>query len=100
MTDVFESKRKSVEKWLDQLIKKFQALSNITDCPIKDISACGTLWEKEIHIQKGLDEIAFYLQATVIYNPNWSKRYPDTGEAYFYYKGCRIFTLWIKKEVK
>lgn len=31
-------------------------------------------------------EIVHALQATVHFNPNWTKRYPDQMEAYFYLK--------------
>ena len=99
MADVFEAKRRCAERWLDQLIKRFQALENAGKCSIEGIEACGLSFEKEIHVFEGLDKLALYLRATTVFNPNWSAKYPDTGESYFFYKGWKIFTLW-KKEVE
>ena len=97
--NVFESKKKELEKWLDKLIKSFQAVSDAGKCSVEDIETCGTAWNREVHIYKGFDTLAFYLRATVIYDPNWTKKYPDTGICYFIYKGYKVMQLWEKKEV-
>jgi hypothetical protein len=96
MENMFESKKKVIERWLDQLIHRMQALENTRKCSIDGIEACGFWWDGSIHIYHGLEVLAFYLQKTVIYNGNWTD---DAGRMYFDYNGHKVFELWKKKEV-
>ena len=100
MNEMFKAERKCVEGWLNKLIKQSKALSDIRECPLdEDMCACGLSWHREIQIYKGIEKIALYLQKVITFNPNWSADYPEKGESYFYYKGCKIYQLWTKKEV-
>lgn len=58
----------------------------------------------QIHIDSSrFNEVVSILQPTVTYNPNWSKRYPNTTEAYFFMElndhKYKLFAL-LPKEVK
>lgn len=94
MDATFETKRRTIEDWLDQLIRRYKALKRSAVCPIRDIETI-TVWFGDIQIYKGIETIAFYLQETLIYNPNYHE---GRGRVYFWYKGHEIFSLWTKEE--
>jgi len=93
MNELFKEKQIVMERWLDQNIKRWKALAASEYCPIENISMCGTRWDKTLHIYENLDKLAFYLQKTVVYDPNYME---CRGIKYFYYKGCKVFELFNK----
>ena len=65
---------------------------------------CGVENKNKIHLSSSLFEhVADVMQATITYNPNWSEKYPDDIEAYFYFEAYgiewRVFAL-MDKEVE
>ena len=64
----------------------------------------GNIGNNEIHLaRKYFHKVVEILQPTVVFNPNWCDRYPNTTETYFYMylndHKYKIFTL-LDKEIK
>ena len=80
-----------IRKWLDCLIRMTENLKRKEDFN-EDICTCNN-YDGAIHIFKGLEKIAFYIGATIIYDPNWN---PDgkRGKMSFQYRGHEVFQLW------
>ena len=93
MITEFESKQREVKSWLDRVIQHKKALVQLSTSEYNDfdIALCG--YDKSLHIYRGLETIAFYLGATIKYNPNWDDE-RERGYMSFEYKGFHIFQLW------
>lgn len=96
----FETKVQLIQDWLDrqiQIAKNRIANEKLSFGEDESIQFCGVIHEKALHIYEGIEKLAFYLRATITYNPVFAPEYPDRGEAYFYYNGWRIFEIWTKE---
>lgn len=90
----FETKRTEICAWLDAVIAHHEALCSLGDGETNGtgITVCGLTF-KEIHLYNKLEEIAFYLGATIIYDPTWDTD-RERGCMTMYYNGIRLFQLW------
>ena len=61
----------------------YRSLRRIRKETTHDMFCFGILDEIQIFPDR-FNEVVSILQPTVTYNPNWSKNYPETMEAYFY----------------
>lgn len=80
-----------IREWLDCLIWMNENLKEKEDFD-EDISTCYS-YDSTIHIFKGLEKIAFYIGATIIYNPHWDSC-GKKGKMSFRYRGYEVFQLW------
>ena len=84
--------KEKIEKWLDKYIEANKIVIELSKGP-EDISTCTGYDDKKIHIYHGLEKLAFYLQATITYDPNWDS---EMGRMSIRYKDHELFEIWMK----
>lgn len=84
--------KEKIERWLNKYIEANRIMVKLSNGP-EGIQTCTGYNSKEIHIYKGIEKIAFYLQATITYDPNWL---PERGKMSIRYNEIEIFQLWDK----
>lgn len=84
--------KEKIERWLNKYIETNKTMVKLSDGP-EGIQTCTGYDPEEVHIYKGIEKIAFYLQATITYDPNWDIR---KGRMSIRYNGIEIFQLWDK----
>lgn len=84
--------------WLDEMVDASEKLRDIANS-INRYDEFGTkMSKKEFQMSlEGFEHLAHDTGAVITYNPNWHIKHPDTGEAYFIYRGYKFFALWDKK---
>ena len=96
--------RQALDKTLDKIPAKVW-MNEIVDIylRIESLSSNNSKYEayavrKETQMSmEGLEHLAHAAGQTIVYDPNWCEKYPDTGEAYIMYRGHKFCAIWNKR---
>lgn len=91
----FNYPKGKVQEWLDSIIHHQESLEALANDNTNGVntSLCLGHTHKAIHVWGGVERLAYYLGATLTYDP---KYIPHAGKGCvsFEYKGYKVFELW------